>query len=95
MEGLQELQKLMTSPQYATNLFPICFKLFDAFSISKFPTIRFHFKDANGNETIHFVMTLENYISLYLESLYCTTIIPNSKEGLSINIIGDFAQANY
>jgi hypothetical protein len=35
MEGLQELQKLLTSPQYDIDLFPICFNLSYASSISK------------------------------------------------------------
>ncbi len=87
--------KLITSPQYATNLFPICFNLFNAFSISNFPTIKFHFKDANGNGTIHFVATLENYISLYLEPLYYFSIIPNFEERLFISIIGDLAPTNH
>ncbi len=95
MKGLQELQKLITSPQYAINLFSICFNLFDASSISQFPTIKFHFKDANGNGTIHFVTAPKNYIFLYLELLYCLTILFNSKEGLSISIIGDLTQANH
>ncbi|CAK9233273.1 unnamed protein product [Sphagnum troendelagicum] len=94
----KELQKLITLPQVNQTLhylFPLCFDLANA-SIHKFPTITFHFKDASGNGTVHFVLAPENYISLYLEPcLYCLTILPAAESGLLVNVIGNLAQANH
>jgi hypothetical protein len=91
VKWLQELQKLITLPQVNQTvhyLFPLCFDLANA-SIHKFPTITFHFKDASGNGTVHFVLAPENYISLYLEPcLYCLTILPAAESGLLVNVIG-------
>ncbi|KAH8957599.1 hypothetical protein BDL97_07G100500 [Sphagnum fallax] len=65
-------------------------------SIRKFPTITFHFKDASGNGTVHFVLAPENYISLYMEPcLYCLSILPAAESGLLVNVIGNLAQANH
>jgi hypothetical protein len=91
----KELQRLITLPQVnhtVDNLFPLCFNLANG-SIHDFPTIRFHFKDASGNGTVHFVLAPENYISLYLEPpSYCVTILPTP---LPVSIIGNLAQANH
>jgi hypothetical protein len=70
VKWLQELQRLITLPQVnhtVDNLFPLCFNLANG-SIHDFPTIRFHFIDASGNGTVHFVLAPENYISLYCRS---------------------------
>jgi hypothetical protein len=95
VKWLQELQRLITLPQVnhtVDNLFPLCFNLANG-SIHDFPTIRFHFKDASGNGTVHFVLAPENYISLYLEPpSYCVTILPTP---LPVSIIGNLAQANH
>jgi len=91
----QELQKLITLPLVDQNIFPLCFDLANA-SIHEFPTITFHFIDASGNGTVHFVLAPENYISLYLEPfLYCLTILSGADSGLPVNIIGNLAQANH
>jgi hypothetical protein len=94
----QELQKLITLPQVNQTfhyIFPLCFDLANA-SIHEFPTITFHFIDASGNGTVHFVLAPENYISLYLEPfLYCLTILPGAERGLPVSIIGNLAQANH
>ncbi|CAM6032497.1 unnamed protein product [Sphagnum compactum] len=93
-----ELQRLITLPQVnhtVDNIFPLCFNLTKG-SIHDFPTIRFHFIDASGNGTVHFVLAPENYISLYLEPpTYCLTILPSAENGLLVNIIGNLAQANH
>jgi hypothetical protein len=98
VKWLQELQKLITLPQVNQTfhyIFPLCFDLANA-SIHEFPTITFHFKDASGNGTVHFVLAPENYISLYLEPcLYCLTILPAAESGLLVNVIGNLAQANH
>ncbi len=98
VKWLQELQKLITLPQVNQTLhylFPLCFDLANA-SIHKFPTITFHFKDASGNGTVHFVLAPENYISLYMEPcLYCLSILPAAESGLLVNVIGNLAQANH
>ncbi|CAK9198575.1 unnamed protein product [Sphagnum troendelagicum] len=94
----QELQRLITLPQVNQtlhNIFPLCFDLANA-SIHEFPTITFHFIDASGNGTVHFVLAPENYISLYLEPfLYCLTILPSAEFRLPVSIIGNLAQANH
>jgi hypothetical protein len=98
VKWLQELQRLITLPQVnhtVHNLFPLCFNLANG-SIHEFPTITFHFIDASGNGTVHFVLAPENYISLYLEPpSYCLTILPSAEGGLHVNIIGNLAQANH
>jgi hypothetical protein len=98
VKWLQELQKLITLPQVNQTIdyiSPLCFDLANA-SIHEFPTITFHFIDASGNGTVHFVLAPENYISLYLEPfIYCLTILPGADFGLPVSIIGNLAQANH
>jgi len=61
-----------------------------------FPSITFHFVEANGNGTIEFVLALENFLYVYLEPrLYCLTILSTLVNGVPASIIGNIAQANH
>ncbi|CAK9206716.1 unnamed protein product [Sphagnum troendelagicum] len=90
---LQEFKNQFNFPPYEVSGSPtVCFDVSGASSIS-IPNIVFHLQSVSGGEPVDFVLSLDNVLLPYSETVKCLTIMSLNPPG--VMIIGNTAQANH
>ncbi len=90
---LQEFENQFNFPTYEVSGSPtVCFDVSGASAIS-IPNIVFHLQSVSGGEPVDFVLSLDNVLLPYSETVKCLTIMSLNPPG--VMIIGNTAQANH